>query len=154
MKHTMRRQDRKLSSETTMAILRDGEYGVISSVSEKGQPYGVPVSYVLHEGCIDFHSATEGHKISNFLYNDHVSFCVIGKTTVLPGKFSTEYESAVVFGKITERNGEEKTRSLRALIEKYSPDHVEIGDTYIEASQDRTKVYSISLDQVTGKARR
>jgi len=150
----MRRQDRELTWEASMAILENGEYGVVSSVSADGQPYGVPVSYVLHEGCIDFHSATEGHKIANFSSSDRVSFCVIGKTNVLPEKFSTEYESVIVFGHISEREGTDKTQSLQALITKYSPDHKDIGNTYIEASQDRTKVFSVSMDQITGKARK
>jgi nitroimidazol reductase NimA-like FMN-containing flavoprotein (pyridoxamine 5'-phosphate oxidase superfamily) len=150
----MRRQDRGLSLEASMTLLENGEYGVLSSVSEAGQPYGVPVSYVVHEGCIDFHSAPEGHKLVNFKNNAQVSFCVVGKTDLLPDKFSTRYESVIVFGCITELVGVEKARSLRALIAKYSPDHMEAGQAYIDGSAERTRVFSISVDQVTGKARR
>ncbi len=150
----MRRQDRAISNEAAMDILARGEWGVVSSVSEDGQAYGVPVSYVLHEGCIDFHSALEGHKVANFTHNDRVSFCVVGQTEILPEKFSTKYESVIVFGRISELQGKPKTNSLRALVAKYSPGHIATGDTYIEASQDSTKVFSISIDQVTGKARK
>jgi len=150
----MRRQDRGLALDETMSILENGEYGVISSVSDDGQPYGVPVSYVLHQGCISFHSALEGHKLVNFRYNDRVSFCVVGKTKVLPAKFSTEYESAIVFGRISELDGPAKTKSLQALVAKYSPAHIDVGNTYIEASQNTTAVFSISMDQITGKARK
>ncbi len=153
MQRPMRRQDREISPEATLALLESGEYGVVSSVGPDGQPYGVPVSYVVYDDCIDFHSATEGHKITNFEDCDRVSFCVVGNTKVLPGKFSTEYESVIVFGRITERLNTEKTKSLQTLISKYSPEHVKIGDTYIEATQDRTRVFSISLDQITGKSR-
>ncbi len=150
----MRRQDRGISLEASMALLEDGEYGIISSVGEDGQPYGVPVSHILHEGCVDFHSATEGHKLVNFENCNQVSFCVVGKTKILPDKFSTEYESVIVSGRITERLGPEKFRSLQALVAKYSPEHLEIGDTYIEANQDHTRVFSISIDHITGKARK
>ena len=153
MKQAMRRQNREIPTADALAILERGEYGVLSSVSVAGQPYGVPVSYVMQAGCIDFHSATEGHKITNFEHNDLVSFCVVGQTNLLPDKFSTEYESVIVFGRISERLGREKIRSLQALVAKYSPDHIATGDTYIEASEGRTRVFSISLDQITGKAR-
>jgi len=154
MNHPMRREDRKLSIEEAMTILDNGEYGVISSVSPDGQPYGTPVSYVIYDGYIDFHSATEGHKISNFEHEARVSFCVVGKTEILPAKFSTRYESAIVFGKISEREGSEKFKSLQALAEKYSPGLVKEGDDYIEALDFRTRVFSISMDQITGKARK
>lgn len=150
----MRRQDRQLSSEAAMAVLQTGEYGVVSSVGSDGQPYGVPVSYIVFENCIDFHSALKGHKIDNFDNNESVSFCVVGKTEVLPEKFSTRYESVIVFGKISERSGEIKTRSLKELIKKYSPEHMDSGNKYIETSQDTTRVFSISIDHITGKARK
>ena len=41
----MRRQDRKLTQEEAEAILREGQYGVLSTTGEDGYPYGVPVSY-------------------------------------------------------------------------------------------------------------
>ena len=154
MRPPMRRKDRELSVEATLALLESGEYGVISSVGVGGQPYGVPVSYVVYDGSINFHSAQEGHKLNNFDYSERVSFCVIGKTEVLPDKFSTRYESVIVFGRISERSGADKTKSLQALIAKYSPKHIETGDAYIEAAQAKTRVFSISMDQVTGKARK
>ncbi|NQV16193.1 pyridoxamine 5'-phosphate oxidase family protein [bacterium] len=154
MKHPLRRKDRELSAAAALTILQAGEYGVVSSVGADGQPYGVPVSYTIFDGCIEFHSALEGHKISNFMLNQQVSFCVVGKTELLQEKFSTRYESAIVFGKIIERTGESKIRSLQALIAKYSPMHIDAGDLYIETAQQTTRVFSISIDQITGKARR
>lgn len=149
----MRRADRQLSNQEALAILERSEYGIISSVGADAQPYGVPVSYVVLEGCVDFHSATQGHKLDNFQFSERVSFCVVGKTVVLPEKFSTSYESAIVFGRISERKGMDKTKSLQALIAKYSPGHIESGDAYIETAQAKTRVFSISIDQITGKAR-
>jgi len=154
MKHPLRRKDRGLDIDETLAILKHGEYGIVSSVGADGQPYGVPVSYVIHENCIDFHSATEGHKLTNFQACDRVSFCVVGKTCILPEKFSTEHESVIVFGKISERTGMAKAKSLQALVAKYSPDFIESGDTYIAATLDRTRVFSISLDHISGKSRK
>ncbi len=47
---------------------------------------------------IYFHCAPEGHKLENLSGNNKVSFCVVGKTQVLPDKFATNYESVIVFG--------------------------------------------------------
>ena len=153
MNHPMRRQDRQISLEAAQALLKSGEYGVISTVDSHNQPYGIPVSYVVYDGCIDFHSAMEGHKIDNFETCDQVSFCVVGNTEVLPSQFSTRYESVIVFGRISERHGAAKTKSLQALVDKYSPDFQKKGQQYIQSDQEKTKVYSISIDHITGKAR-
>ena len=46
----MRRKDRALSKETAIQILKDGECGILATCGEAGQPYGVPLSYVYHDG--------------------------------------------------------------------------------------------------------
>jgi len=61
----MRRIDRMLSIEESKDILKNCEYGVLSSISDNGYPYGVPLSYVYFDDAIYFHSAREGHKIEN-----------------------------------------------------------------------------------------
>ncbi len=39
----MRRKDRKLDSADTLEILKNGEYGVLATVTEDGSPYDVPI---------------------------------------------------------------------------------------------------------------
>lgn len=152
MVHPMRRADKQLSAKAALELLKAGEFGIISSVDAVGQPYGVPVNYVLYQGCIDFHSATEGHKIDNFKANDRVSFCVVGKTKVLPERLSTRYESVIVFGRVSEKKGSHKSDSLRELVKKLAPDHIEAGEKAIKNSFKATRVFSISIDSITGKA--
>jgi hypothetical protein len=101
-----------------------------------------------------FHCATEGHKLENLASNPGVSFCVVGRTQVLPAEFATKYESAVIFGSASEVQGTEKQAALLALLEKYSPDFMESGKSYIEQNTSRTKVVKISIDRLTGKARK
>jgi len=148
----LRRQDRKISHEEALQLLEAGEYGIISSVDEQGQPYGVPVNYVMHEDGIDFHSAKEGHKVDNIVRHGSVSFCVVGETEILPAELSTRYESVIVFGRITERTGTAKSDSLMALVEKYAPNHMESGREAMASSGKNTRVFSISIDRLTGKA--
>src|SRR5512146_2802730 len=102
MQRPIRRSDRALTNEQAAEILQKGEYGVLSTVSPDGQPYGVPVSFAYADNALYFHCAVEGHKRDNLASNPRVSFCVIGGTEALPDKFATRYESAIVFGKACE----------------------------------------------------
>jgi uncharacterized protein len=149
----MRRSDRAIPEAKAREILRQGQYGVLSTVSPDGQPYGVPVSYSYVNDAIYFHSALEGHKIENLAANDRVSFCVVAKMEILPDKFTTRYESAIVFGKALELTGAEKKQGLAALIEKYSLDFLEEGMRYIETSAHKTRVFRIAIESFGGKSR-
>jgi len=150
----MRRSDRELSDPAALELLTRGEYGIISSVDQDGQPYGVPVSYALLEKQLVFHSAPEGHKLDNIQFNPRVSFCVVGSTEVLPQEFSTRYESVIVTGWAGALVGDEKMKALQALVVKYSPGFEKSGAEYIQADMNKTAVFAISLDHITGKARK
>ena len=149
----VRRSDREITPQESIDILDTAEYGILSTVGNDGQPYGVPLSYV-HKGSIYFHCAISGHKLENIEHNAKVSFCVVGKTKVLPDKFGIEYESAVVFGRVSEVNGAERHHALLWLLEKYCSDFIEEGKRYIEQKDKITKVFKIEIARISGKARR
>jgi len=150
----IRRSDRVITTQEAKDLLDNAEYGFMSTVSKDGQPYGVPLSYVHKEESIYFHCAINGHKLENIEHNAKVSFCVVGKTKVLPDKFATEYESAVIFGRASEVNGAERHAALLWLLEKYCSDFIEEGKHYIEQKDSITKVVKIEIDRISGKARR
>jgi len=150
----VRRKDREITPQEAARLLDAAEYGVLSTVGEDGQPYGVPLSFVHKGGSIYFHCAVSGQKLDHIESNPKVSFCVVGRTRVLPESFATEYESAVAFGTAAEVGGEERYRALVWLLEKYSPAFVEEGKRYIESKDQATKVVKIDILHVAGKARR
>lgn len=150
----MRRNDRALSATETEALLVRGEYGVLSTCGANSYPYGVPLSYAYADGVVYFHSAMEGSKLDNLAACDKVSFCVVGHTHTLPDKFSTEYESAIVFGRAAAIMDEEKQKALLALVQKYSPDFLDSGKAYIERAAAKTNVMKIVVEHMSGKARR
>jgi nitroimidazol reductase NimA-like FMN-containing flavoprotein (pyridoxamine 5'-phosphate oxidase superfamily) len=154
MTRAMRRADRAIPDNEAQHILQVGEYGVLSTVSADGQLYGVPVSYAYTGEAIYFHCAVEGHKLDNLNSNNRVSFCVVGQTQVLPDKFATNYESVIVFGKAFEVVDDEKYAGLVELLKKYSPDFLEKGERYINGDGDKARVYKITIEAMTGKARR
>ena len=151
---SVRRVDREIPAQSAKAILEAGEYGVMSTVGADGQPHGVPLSYVYRNDSIYFHCALSGQKLEDLEGNAKTSFCVVGKTRVLPEKFATEYESAVAFGVASEVEGQERYDALIWLLEKYSSDYLEEGKRYIEQKDKATKVYKIAVTHVSGKARR
>jgi len=151
---TMRRKDRETPRLEAEAILAAGAYGVLSTVGEDGQPYGVPVSYTYKNNCIYFHCAAVGHKIENIQNNPRVSFCVVGNTRVMPAERTVKYESAIVFGVASAVQGPEKDDALLALLKKYSAEHIEEGKTVISEKGKTTTVIKIEINHISGKAQR
>lgn len=155
MNRKMRRSDRQLNTEDALSILEHGEYGIFSTVCTDGYPYSVPVSYTYFNQCIYFHCAKNaGLKLKNIGNNANVCFTVVGKTELLPAKFSTRYESVILFGKARILAENEKKEPLLKLVEKYSPDFMEAGREYVEKSAFKTDIVEISIESITGKGRK
>lgn len=151
----IRRKDRKLELDEVKKILLENTYGVLSLINaDNGYPYGVPISYSYLDNEIYIHSALQGLKVDSIKQDNRVCFTVIGNTEVLPDKFSTNYESAIIFGKIIELTEEDKTKALFELIKKYSTNFLVEGKEYIERAGRATKVYKIEIEHMSGKARR
>lgn len=150
----MRRKDRELSRNEAVQILDNGEYGVLSMCSQYNEGYGIPLNYAMGEGCIYFHCASEGAKLANLKTNNKVSFCVVGRTKVVPQDFSVNYESAIAAGTVTEAEGDEKRDALIKIIEKYSGEHIEEGKQYIDRYFGVVKVLKLSIETVTGKSKK
>lgn len=155
MTKSLRREDRRLDDAAAMALLKRGEYGILSTSDKSNRPYGIPVNYVVIEESLFFHCATEGQKLENITANQEVSFCVVGKTEPIPEKFSTRYESVVVTGKAEVIDDHAlKKNALRALVAKYAPEHIVAGDVYIDKLMDQTTVVNVSIEHMAGKARK
>jgi len=149
----MRRSDRAISTEEARSLLESAEYGVLSMACPDGVPHGIPLNFSLAGDSLYFHCAPEGRKIDILSANARVSFCVVGNTQLLPEKFGTKYESAIATGSVEELSAEDKRQGLVLLVRKYSPDHVKEGLEYIDKLIDKTKVFRIRLESITGKAR-
>ncbi|MEE4600021.1 MAG: pyridoxamine 5'-phosphate oxidase family protein [Desulfobacteraceae bacterium] len=147
----MRRKDKEIGTDEAINLLTNCEYGVLSTVGNDGQPYGVPLNYTYKDNCIYFHCALKGHKIDNIDDNPKVSFCTVGNTEVLPSEFSTNYVSAVAFGVASEVQGTERYDALVLLLEKFSPGFIEEGKKYIEKLDKVTKVIKIQIQHISGK---
>jgi nitroimidazol reductase NimA-like FMN-containing flavoprotein (pyridoxamine 5'-phosphate oxidase superfamily) len=150
----IRRKDRILSEEATLALLAEGEVGILATADSENWPYATPLSYVYKDGLIYFHSALSGHKTDNLACNNKVSFVVVGKTKpVYDGSFTTLYSSVVVFGlaRVVSEH-EEKKSALYALAAKYLPDCLDRFEDSIARYFKRTAVYAVRPERITGKA--
>lgn len=153
MNYEMRRSDRKMSEKEAIEVLSKCSYGILSTISGSGFPYGVPVNYICDNGFIYFHcAANTGHKLKNIDSNPNVCFTVVGNVTVIPEKFTTSYESVIVFGTAEKINGIDKQTALERIIEKYSPQFKKEGIEYISKAFKATDIIKMTPLQVTGKS--
>ncbi len=151
----VRRQDRLLPPEAAEALLRTGEYGVLSMQAEQGGGYGIPLSYVWDgAGSIYIHCAPEGRKLRALERCAEASFCVVGRTEVHPALFTTAYESIVVRCRaVRGLPPEERMHALELLLAKYSPDDREVGMRYAAKSFHRTEIVRLEILAVSGKSK-
>lgn len=149
---TVRRQDRLLSEERAAAILRDGEYGFLALGGEGG--YGIPVNFAAEEEHIYMHCAPEGEKLRRIASDNRASFCVVGRTAPKPQQFTTEYESVMLFGRISMvADDTERMHALSLIIDKYSSEYTEAGLKYAEKSFHRTAVLRLDIERASGKCK-
>ncbi len=146
--------DRKMEQGEAYDLLFQSSYGILATADCNGQPYAIPLNYVVSDNAIYFHCALDGRKLENIALNSKVCFSVVGRTNIVPEQFSTDYESVVVFGTVSrvEEKGE-KGKVLKGFVQKYSINFVPEGDVYIEKAKDQTVVCKITIDNYTGKKR-
>ena len=152
---SIRRQDRLLDQPEATELLRRGEYGILCMQRPEGGGYGVPLNYVWDEAdAIYIHCAPEGRKLHCLRECDRVTFCIVGKTQVLPARFTTFYESILLDCRArTGLTAEERRRALDHLIGKYSPEYKTIGRQYVEKSFHRTEIIRLDILSWSGKCK-
>lgn len=156
MKHEIRRKDRQLTDrEVMLRILDAAEFGVLSLIDRDGIPYGIPINFARQDDRLIFHCAPDGRKFDCLRFQPRVSFCVVGWTQLLPGRFSTEYESVLIEGLAEIIDDEQrKIEDLMILCQKLDPEHLDQAKQYIMKSLHRTGIFEIRIEAMTGKAKR
>ncbi len=168
----VRRQDRLLDENRANELLKTGEYGILSFGGDCGNVgceesdvvnptdyrggYCIPISYAWDGGeFIYFHCAPQGEKLHRLAVCGDVCFCVVGNTAVQPSKFTTLYESVLVFGKLeVMADDNERNKGIELLLDKYSPDDKPIGLKYAEKSLPRTVILRLKIGRVSGKCKK
>ena len=148
----MRRKNQLLPPEEAESILRQGTSGVLSLLGDGGYPYGVPLSYVYHNGRLYFHCAKAGHKLDAIRREPKVSFCVVGKNQLVPEEFTTYFTSVIAFGRATVLTDDrEREAALRLLSEKYVKASKERVDAEIAKSFPAVCLVELAIEHLSGK---
>jgi len=152
---SIRRQDRILEEASAVALLKSGEYGVLSMVDKDSVAYGIPINYAWNsKESIYLHCALEGQKLQNMDLNNRVSFCVVGKTNVISNQFTTEYESIILECEASRNlSKDERMNALSLILDKYSPQDKVVGMKYAEKSFARTEIIKLEIKKWTGKSK-
>ena len=150
----MRRKDREKPKDFALTVADICAYSVMATVNPDGTPYCIPLSLAREGEWLYFHSALEGHKIDNLRRQNKVCVSCVGDVRDIPDVFSIGYESAVINGtalEITDRD--EKIRALALISRRYTPDNMNAFDDAIEKSLDKTGVWKIRIDEISGKGK-
>lgn len=173
----MRRKDREMNREFALALIDNSNYGILAITDENNLPYGVPLSIVRKENCLYFHSAKGGKKVDALQDNKTVCITFVGAVNVpelytedklkelltdekkanLLGSqvFTTEFESAIVFGKIHLISDEmESEEGLRLICQKYTPSKMDYFDLAAKSGLSKTNIYRIDIEDITAKRKK
>lgn len=173
----MRRKDREMDREFAINLIDRSAFGMLSTIDNEGNPYGIPLSLVRDNDYLYFHSAKGGKKVEAFSNGKTVSVTFVGqvhvpdlfseeelqsfltdetKASTLSSKvFTTEYESAMVFGKIYLIEEElEAIKALRLLCEKYTPSKMSYFDLAVKGGLSKTNIYRIDIEEITSKRKK
>jgi nitroimidazol reductase NimA-like FMN-containing flavoprotein (pyridoxamine 5'-phosphate oxidase superfamily) len=155
MHYTMRRKDREMSREESLAALDRAPYGVLSTVDSDGVPYGVPLSLAREGDLLYFHCAQAGHKIDNLRERPRVCVSFVGSAEFPEDHFTVAFESAIVFGTAREvTEDEEKIHGLRLISERFTPKNMHAFDDEIKRLLKVTGVWKIGIEEISGKRRK
>ena len=140
-----------MDSHWALEVMRKAPYITVSFTRPDGTAYGVPLSLACTRDDIwYFHCAPEGDKLDAIAVHPEVCLSAVTKCqpTVGPkdGSFTLQYRSAMAFGKaevVTDL--EEKVQALRAISQRFLPQHMDAFEEAAHRSLHRTTVVRITL---------
>ena len=151
----MRRKDSQMPKEWALEIVDKCEWATLATIDTEGMPYCVPLSIARVGDVIYFHCAKEGKKIDFFNRNDNVCISCVGNTLRPEDEFTTKFESAMVFGKISQvLDDSEKIEALRAICQRHTPANMPHYDEAIARSLAITAIWKVVIKGIDGKRRK
>lgn len=149
----MRKKSREMDSNWALEVMRKAPYITVSFTMPDGTAYGVPLSLAsTDDNTWYFHSAPEGDKLEAIAAHPEVCLSAVTRCTPTVGpkdnSFTLQYRSAIAFGKAEIVTDDlEKIKGLRAICERFLPDHMDAFDEAVSRSLDRTAVVRITLSE-------
>lgn len=172
----MRRNDREMNREFGLMVIDKARYATLAMVTEEGKSYAIPVSPARVGDAVYIHSAREGTKLEHLRNNPEVTMVFVGDVHVpdpiTPGeyqeykaenkigmfastKFTTEYESAILRGRLSFVESEEETmKGLRAISEKFTPLNMDYFEEAARSGLHRVQVLRVDILDITAKRKK
>lgn len=151
----VRRHDRQITEEEAWQVVDACEYAFLAMTAEDGAPYGLPLTIAREGRAVYFHSAMAGRKTESLRRRPQVCLTCVGDTQILPEEYTTLYESAVAFGQAAEVTDEaEKIHALDLICRRHTPENMAGFDNAVARSLSRTAIWKITIESITGKAKR
>lgn len=151
----MRRKDRERDAGFAWRVFETAPYATLSTVTTENEPCCVPISPVRIEDALYFHCALAGEKLDNLTRNPSVCLSAVGRTEVIGEKLTVGYDSAVMHGKAKiVSDPHQRKEALRAIAERYCPEHMSRFAEEFEKYACQTVVVRIDPDTITGKSTR
>lgn len=149
----MMRIKQQLPQEECIEILKGELRGVLSVQGDDGYPYGVPINhfYCEEDGKIYFHGGKNGHKIDAMKRCDKASFCVYDRGFRRDGEWALNIRSVIVFGRIEFVEDRDTLLRLSAELSRKFTDDEEYIRREIEGFADRTLMFALVPEHMTGK---
>lgn len=154
----MRKESREMNEAFALEVFDKAPYITVSMTRPDSTAYGLPLSLArTDEKTFYFHGALEGDKIDAI--KAHPEVCLSAVTRCHPvvgpkdGSFTLEFKSAVAFG-IAEivNDRDEQIRGLKAVCERFLPEHMDAFEASVMRSLPRTTIVRITLTSpATGK---
>ncbi len=149
----MRRIKQQLSEDKCKAVLNAQWRGVLSLFGDDDYPYGVPMNFYYDEdnSKLYFHGSKKGHKIDAISKHNKASFTVYNQGVKRKDHWSKDFESVIVFGKISIVEDREKAAFyVRKLAQKYFPDYDEI-EAEMQAHFSHAACLELNIEHISGK---
>ena len=129
----MRLKDLERDEAFAWEVLKKAPYATLAMTGADGAPYCVPINHVLKT-------------------NPQVCLTAVSRMSIVPNKFDTAYDSAVVRGQaqVVTDDGE-RTKALLLLVESLDPKGMGGLAAYMERCFAATRVVKIVPSQITGK---
>ena len=151
----MRRSEKEITDRLELEqIIRAGRVCRLA-LADRPAPYLVPLNYGYRDGALYFHSAPAGRKIELMRKDPCVGFEISLDLGIVEGEqgcnWSARYRSVLGHGRIEFiEELEEKRLALGVIMAQYAEGEF----TFPEASVQRTSIYRLVIEQLSGKQSR
>ena len=147
------RQNKKLADEQCIEVLKTEKRGVLSVMGDDEYPYGMPMNHWYNEddGYLYFHSGNVGYRLEMLKKHDKVSYCVFDKGYLVEDDWAYRVKSVILFGRVEFIEDMDTIIDIVTRLSRTFTDDEGFITKHIENNLDRTVMYRVKIEHMTGK---